>query len=94
MSKKYFKKGSPVVRGKASVVQWDLETRFYCKVQMKKIIRLLLKEEIDYNVEIDFKEGDSTTLTVYIVNIYDGCWANNLKTISKLLEKVDYNAYD
>jgi hypothetical protein len=34
--------------------------------------------------------GDSLTLDVHIVTIRDGVWANNLATIAKMLEDVDY----
>lgn len=92
MTKKYFKESEPIVRGRASIAHWDLEVRFLCKEQLEKFVKLLLKDELMFNVEIESKEGDSVTPTEYIVSIYDMSWANNLTRVGKMLEKVDYNA--
>lgn len=75
---------------KASICHWNLSFRFHTKEQCQKFIELLMKEEIDYNFEYRYEMGDSSNPPDYWIEIHDMSWAKNLKTVSKILEKVDY----
>lgn len=88
----HFKQGEPVVRGSAGVIHWDLSLRFICKEQRDLFVKFLLEQEINYTFDVEVLHGDSATLDVYIVNIEDMSWANNLKVVSKYLEKIDFNS--
>lgn len=89
--RKLFKAGQPVARGsRSSVVHWDLTIRFTVKEQLVKFTNLLVKEEINYNFEVEMINAGSSD-EQWELTIYDMCWANNLTRISKLLDRVDYN---
>lgn len=82
----------PVIRGRASICNWGLSFSFYDKEQCTKFIAAYLACECTGSDNIKYKviRGDSLTLDVHIVTIRDGVWANNLTTIAKMLEDVDY----
>lgn len=77
----------PIVGGRASICQWELEFYFLDKDQVRKFIKLLMKEEVDYNFEYE-KTLDETRERHYVT--VRGHWANNLVRVAKLAEKVDY----
>lgn len=89
--KKEKKLYQPVVRGRASICNWNLEFRFLTREQCIKFINLYLNE-FDYADNIQYKMicGDSLTANQYWVTIEESAWANNLTAVGKLLEKCDY----
>ena len=78
----------PVVGGKASICQWELEFYFLSKQQIRDFIELLLKDEIDFNFEYT-KELDNTRERHYIT--VKSSWANNLVRVAEMAKKVDYS---
>jgi hypothetical protein len=77
----------PTVNGSASICQWELEFYFLDKNQVRDFIKLLMKEEVDYNFEYEKTLDDARERHYVTVR---GCWANNLVHVAKLAEKVDY----
>lgn len=82
------KKRSPVIRNRASIVTTRLEVRVYWNRQLNKVIKYL----VDQDMEFEFKiiDGDSVTLTEYILIIPAVHWAENLITLAKILKECDY----
>mgnify|MGYP000268286443 CR=1 FL=1 len=78
----------PVVNGKASICQWELELLFRSRKQVNDLINLLTKEDVDFEFCLE-KELDETS-ELYILTVV-GRWANNLVTVSRLVEQVDYS---
>jgi hypothetical protein len=83
MSKSYTPSGT-----RASLLEWELNIRFKNRDQMKEFIKFLIEEENYYNFETHSDLLDSST--EYVLNV-ECSWANNLKRISELLEKVDFD---
>lgn len=77
----------PVVNGRASICAWELEFHFRDKDQIREFVKLLMKDEIDFDFEYE-KVLDQTSELHYIK--VNGSWANNLVRVAKLAEKVDY----
>jgi len=77
----------PIVNGKASICQWELEFHFLDKNQIRKFVELLFKDEVDFDFEYD-KRLDATSELLYIT--VRGRWANNLIRVAKMAESVDY----
>lgn len=77
----------PVVNGKASICEWELELSFRDRSQVNEFIKLLLDEDVSYNFCVE-KELDE--ISVFYVITVVGHWANNLVHVAKLAEKVDY----
>ena len=77
----------PVVDGRASVCTWELEFHFRDVKQVRKFIKMLMDDEINFNFEYETILEDTREL--HYVNI-KGSWANNLVRIAKMLKKVDY----
>lgn len=82
----------PTIRGRASICQWELFFSFYDKEQCTKFMSAYMALEVTGARSIKYTRipGDSLTLDVHCVTLKDGVWANNLTTIAKLLEDVDY----
>ena len=78
---------SNVVNNRASICQWELEFSFREKDQIRKFIKLLVDDDVDFDFECR-KELDSTS-EVYYINI-TGSWANNLVRVAKMADTVDY----
>jgi len=83
MSKPY----NPVVNGRASICTWELEFYFRDKDQIRKFVKLLMKDEIDFDFEYEKVLDDLSELHYITVK---GSWANNLVRVAKLAAKVDY----
>lgn len=83
-SKKEYK---PVVNGRASICTWELEFYFRDNAQVRKFIKLLMKDEINFNFEYEMVLEDTREL--HYINI-KGSWANSLVRIAKMCKKVDY----
>ena len=79
----------PVKDGRASICNWSLRASFLTKEQAVKAVRKILKEEIDFNVS--FEAELDATRTHFVVNVDDMSWANNLSTVARILESVDYD---
>ena len=77
----------PVVNGRASICTWELEFYFRDKDQIREFVKLLMKDEIDFDFEYE-KVLDETSELHYIT--VKGSWANNLVRVAKLAAKVDY----
>lgn len=77
----------PVVNGRASICQWELQLMFRSRDQTQSFITLLLKDEVDYDFSF-VKELDETS-EFYVLTVV-GKWANNLARVSRLAEQVDY----
>jgi hypothetical protein len=77
----------PVSNGRASICTWELEFHFRKEEQVKKFVKLLMKDEIMFDFECWTDYTD--TCTLYYVNV-SGSWANNLVTVAKIAKKVDY----
>jgi len=81
----------PVVNGWASICTWELEFYFRDKDQIRRFVKLLMKDEIDFDFEYE-KVLDETSELHYIT--VKGSWANNLvrvaKIAAKIAAKVDY----
>jgi hypothetical protein len=77
----------PVVNGRASICTWELEFHFRDVLQVRKFIKLLMEDDIDFNFEYE-KVLDETGELHYIT--ISGSWANNLVRISQMLMEVDY----
>jgi hypothetical protein len=82
----------PTIRNRASICTWDLQFRFYDKQQCAKFITAFMALEVSGadNIKYNVITGDSIVLDEHWVTIDGGVWANNLSTIAKLLEDVDY----
>jgi hypothetical protein len=82
----------PVIRGRASICTWNLRFRFYDKNQCAKFIEKFMALEVagTDNITYECIKGDSLTLDEHWIELEEGVWANNLTTIAKLLEDVDY----
>ena len=82
----------PVVRNRASICEWNLTFRFYDKSQCTRFISQWMETECTGadNIKYQVIKGDSLTLDEHWIKIEEGTWANNLTTIAKLLEEVDY----
>jgi len=91
MSRKYFKKGEPTVRNSAAVIHSKVEISFISKEQCDEFVSEYIKSNEYPSISLETVVGDSIKLDVYIVTIHDIPWANNLKTLGKILEKYDYN---
>jgi hypothetical protein len=76
--------------GKASICHWDLRARFFTKEQAVKAIKLLLEEDIDFDIAYSVEMGDSLNRTAYIIDIDGMSWANNLETVAQILKEVDH----
>jgi len=77
----------PVVNGRASICTWELEFYFRDKDQIREFVKLLMKDEIDFDFEYEKVLDDVNELHYITVK---GCWANNLIRVAKLAAKVDY----
>ncbi len=77
----------PVVNGRASICTWELEFHFRDVAQVRKFIKLLMEDEIDFNFEYE-KVLDETGELNYIT--ITGSWADNLVRIAEMLKEVDY----
>ena len=77
----------PVVNGRASICTWELEFYFRDKKQIRKFVKLLMEDEIDFDFEYE-KVLDETNTLHYIT--VKGSWANNLVRVAKMAKKVDY----
>ena len=77
----------PVVNGRASICTWELEFHFRDKDQICEFVKLLMKDEIDFDFEYE-KVLDQTSKLHYIK--VSGSWANNLVRVAKMAKKVDY----
>jgi len=77
----------PVENGRASICTWELEFYFRDKDQIREFVKLLMKDEIDFDFEYE-KVLDETSELHYIT--VKGSWANNLVRVAKLAAKVDY----
>lgn len=77
----------PVVNGRASICTWELEFYFRDKDQIRRFIKLLMNDEVDFDFEYE-KVLDETSELHYIT--VKGSWANNLVRVAKMAKKVDY----
>ena len=82
----------PIIRNRASICTWNLRFRFYDKNQCAKFIEKYMALECTGadNITYECIMGDSIKLDEHWIDIAEGVWANNLTTIAKLLEEVDY----
>lgn len=82
----------PTIRNRASICTWNLRFRFYDKNQCTKFIEKFMALECagTDNITYECIRGDSLTLDEHWIDLSEGVWANNLTTIAKLLEEVDY----
>jgi hypothetical protein len=82
----------PTIRNRASICTWDLQFRFYDKQQCTKFFAAFMELEVSGadNIKYEVIVGDSIKLDEHWITIEGGLWANNLSTIAKLLEDVDY----
>ena len=82
----------PTIHNRASICTWDLQFRFYDKQQCTKFIAAFMELEVSGadNIKYEVSVGDSIKLDEHWITIEGGVWANNLSTIAKLLEDVDY----
>lgn len=87
MSKKPYK---PVVGQRASIATWSMQVRFLVKEQQAKFVKLLLNEEVDYDVRSYLDWCPTENRNVYWVEISTMSWANNLVRVGELMKKVDY----
>jgi len=77
----------PVVNGRASICTWELEFHFRNKDQIREFVKLLMKDEIDFDFEYEKRIEHIHELHYITVN---GSWANNLVRVAKMAKKVDY----
>lgn len=91
----------PVVGGRASICQWELQFYFITKEQTEKFIHKLL----EWNMPIDFNYRVEDVVLQddafgrknerrYVVELNSMCWAKNLTEIGAMLEEVDYDQED
>lgn len=69
------------------IMHWDLTIRFKSRDQMNKVIKRILKDEIEFDFSVEkelLNVGEQFVLT-----IHDMPWANNLERLSKYLIKED-----
>lgn len=83
----------PTIRGRASICTWDLRFRFYDKTQCTKFMEKFMSLEVTgtNNIKYECVMGDSLIPDEHWIELEEGVWANNLTTIAKLLEEVDYS---
>lgn len=88
---KKFDAGHPIVRNRACVIYSDVTLRFLSKEQCNFFINDLI--QLDFCPEFKYYErpGESIAPTIYVVKLFDVCWAKNLTEISLLLQDCDYN---
>lgn len=82
---------SPSVNGRASICTWELEFHFLEKKQVKRFIKMLMNDAIDFDFEV-YKDTNSEDRMAHFV-VVRCSWANNLKRVAKYLQKVDYEAF-
>lgn len=82
----------PTKNNKASICHWELEFEFITKEQCQKFINLYMELEIPVSFSYTTSMGDSGTSDRHIILVENGIWANNLKILAEILDKVDYNA--
>ena len=82
----------PTIRNRASICTWHLKFRFYDKNQCTNFIEKFMALEVAGTDNISYTciHGDSITLDEHWIELEDGVWANNLTSIAKILEEVDY----
>jgi hypothetical protein len=80
----------PIVRGKASICNWELYFEFLDKNQCTRFIAKFMDLDQLCKIQYYVESGDSLNPDKHCVHIEDGCWAYNLTTIAKILEEVDY----
>jgi len=77
---------NPSVTGKASVCTWDLTFTFRTREQCTSFINELLEtSDIPWNVSYEQKDNN-----VHVVDIVEMSWANNLKYVAEILQRVDH----
>ncbi len=81
----------PIVGGRASICTWSVSASFLTKKQAVDAIHKLLNEEIDFNVKFEKTWDTAENKEKFHLTIEDMSWANNLTTVAKILEEVDYN---
>jgi len=72
---------------RASVCEWTLQFQFKDEEQIKKFFSELMKVDLLYDFSLEKELTD--TSEIYIVEI-SSHWANNLISIAKILEEIDY----
>lgn len=92
LDKKLMNDNKPVVGGRASICNWDLQFSFRTREQCKKFIDRLFELDMHMVPEFDYTEdhNDGTNSQMFHVSIHSMPWAHNLVTIAKILEEVDY----
>ena len=76
---------------RASICQWELRFTFLLKEQCEEFISAYLK--CDIPIEFSYREELTESSSVHVIDV-EGCWANNLSFVAKLLEAVDHNTGD
>jgi hypothetical protein len=78
----------PVVNGRASICNWEIEFSFLERKQIQKFIELLTNEDVVF--DFSFYTLLDETHTKYCI-LVSGSWAYNMKLMAELAEQVDYN---
>lgn len=78
----------PVVKGKASICEWEGKLLFRTRKQVNDLINLLTKEDVEYDFCLE-KDLDETS-ELYVLTVV-GSAANNLVRVSRLASQVDYS---
>ena len=71
-----------------SVCEWSLHAKFKTKEQTTRAVKLILNEDIDY--DISYSKDHEYSHDVYELHISSMSWAANLKRVATILESVDY----
>ena len=72
------------------VIHWDMTIRCRSRDQAHAIITRLLKEDIDFDFDVEHQ-----LLSVgeqWVVSINDMPWGNNIKTVGRIVSKEDAEA--
>lgn len=74
---------------KSSICEWELSFTFKNRQQCTKALEYIQQDEILFGYMLNIHEDDRGNMN-YTVVIPKGSWANNLVSIAKILEKVDF----
>lgn len=83
------KKREWLVNSRASVCRWSLQAEFLAKEQVRLAVHEIMKNPIDFDFSCSRSHNDGRD--VFVLTVENMSWASNLKTIAKILARVDHH---
>lgn len=75
--------------GRASIITSEIMIRVFCKEQLDEAIDWL--RENNFNFSWTTEMGDSLNPNVYLLEVHEMSWANNLVALGRILANNDYS---